>query len=411
MHPAPGSSRPSGAVFVLPVTTAGQQGPVASYVSTAGWASAGRRVVGASWIVTPNGVIDPSEARRRASRPELTAPDGRPVRSRAPKWMKTAYKDVRAWQRARRFRLETTGPWSEHEIAFVWQRHELFHQAGIRLARELDVPSVLFVPAPLVWEAEQWGVPRPGWARLAERVGESPSLTGADVVACGSDAVAEQVRRLGARDERILITPTGVDLDAFGGRADGAAARLRLGLDGRFVVGWVGSFRKFHAIERAVDAAAALDDVTLLLVGDGPERPRIEELAGRRGVKAVFTGTVSHLELPELVAAMDVGLLLARADEAFHYSPLKLAEYLASGVPVVAPRVPQLAARLHDGVDVVFVDPGDPDALVDAIARLRDDEPRRAAIGAAARQTAETSWSWDEQVRRVLATLAGGRPS
>jgi glycosyltransferase involved in cell wall biosynthesis len=155
-----------------------------------------------------------------------------------------------------------------------------------------------------------------------------------------------------------------------------------------------------------VEAAAALDDVTLLLVGDGPERPRLEELAAQRGVDAVFTGTVSHLELPELVAAMDVGLLLARADEAFHYSPLKLAEYLASGVPVVAPRVPQLAERLCDGVDVVFVDAGDADALVDAIARLRADDTRRAAIGAAARRTAETSWSWDEQVRRVLATLA-----
>jgi glycosyltransferase involved in cell wall biosynthesis len=69
-----------------------------------------------------------------------------------------------------------------------------------------------------------------------------------------------------------------------------------------------------------------------------------------------------------------------------------------------------LGARLHDGVDVVFVDPGDPDALVDAIARLRDDDARRAAIGAAARQTAETSWSWDEQVRRVLAALEGRRP-
>jgi glycosyltransferase involved in cell wall biosynthesis len=331
------------------------------------------------------------------------------VRSRVPKTVKTAVKDVRAWQRARRFRIAPDGPWSGHDLAFVWQRHELFHRAGVDLAQRLGVPSVLFVPATLVWEAEQWGVPRAGWKHLAERVGETPSLTGADLVACGSDAVAEQARRLGVRDDRILVTPTGVDLDAFGGRGDRAAARARLHLDGRFVVGWVGSFRKFHAVERAVEAAAGLGDVTLLLVGDGPERPRLEELAARRNVDTIFTGTVSHLELPELVAAMDVGLLLARADEAFHYSPLKLAEYLASGVPVVAPRVSQLAARLHDGVDVVFVEPGDGDALVDAIARLRDDDARRAAIGAAARHTAETAWSWDEQVRRVIAALAAGR--
>jgi glycosyltransferase involved in cell wall biosynthesis len=405
MEPTPGSARPRGAVFVLPVTTAGQQGPVASYVSTAGWASAGRRVVGASWIVTPSGVVDPPEARRRASRPEFAARANRSVRGRVPKTAKTAIKDVRAWQRARRFHVAPDGPWSGHDVEFVWQRHELFHRAGIDLARSLRVPSVLFVPATLVWEAEQWGVPRPGWSRLAERVGEVPSLTGADLVACGSEAVAEQARRLGVRDDHILVTPTGVDLDAFGGHGDRAAARARLGLDGRFVVGWVGSFRKFHAVERAVDAAAGLGDVTLLLVGDGPERPQLEELAARRNVDAVFTGTVSHLDLPELLAAMDVGLLLARSDEAFHYSPLKLAEYLASGVPVVAPRVPQLAERLHDGVDVVFVEPGDEDALVAAIDRLRSDDARRVAIGAAARRTAESSWSWDEQVRRVLEAL------
>jgi glycosyltransferase involved in cell wall biosynthesis len=350
-------------------------------------------------------VIDPAEARRRASRPEFTATGSRALRTRVPKVAKTAIKDVRAWRRAGNFHVDPAGPWSSYDLAFVWQRHELFHHAGIDLARQLGVPSVVFVPATLVWEAKQWGVARPGWGRLVERVGESRSLREADLVACGSDSVAEQVRRLGVAADRMIVTPTGVDLDAFGGHVERDAARRRLDLDGQFVVGWVGSFRRFHAVERAVEAAAELGDVTLLLVGDGPERPRLEALAARLGVTAIFTGTVPHIDLPDLIVAMDVALLLARSGEAFHYSPLKLAEYLACGLPVVAPRVPQLAQRLRDGVDVVFVDIDDRRAFVDAIAHLRDNAEHRCAIAAAARRAAETSWSWDEQVRRIVAAL------
>ena len=76
-----------------------------------------------------------------------------------------------------------------------------------------------------------------------------------------------------------MVTPSGVDLELFDRPPDGRAVRDRYGLADSFVVGWVGSFRRFHAVEQAVDAAAAVPGTRLLLVGDGPERPRIEALA------------------------------------------------------------------------------------------------------------------------------------
>src|SRR5206468_180360 len=83
--------------------------------------------------------------------------------------------------------------------------------AGCQLARELGVPSVVFVPAPLVWQAQQWGVRRPGWSRWIERSGERGPLNRADVVACGSASVAEQVARMGVAEARIVVTATGSD--------------------------------------------------------------------------------------------------------------------------------------------------------------------------------------------------------
>src|SRR5689334_11265867 len=74
----------AGAVFVLPVTTAGQRGPVAAFVSTAGWANAARRVVGASWIVTPSGATDPDAARATGTASHLAHGGGTGVRSHLP---------------------------------------------------------------------------------------------------------------------------------------------------------------------------------------------------------------------------------------------------------------------------------------------------------------------------------------
>ncbi len=395
----------AGAIFVLPTSTAGQQGPVAAWLSTAGWARGAARVLGDAWIVTSEGVLDATEVRERASQPALSARSSGTWLRSVPTPVKTALKDVRQWQRARNFVVAAEGPWIGGEIAFVWQRHELFHVEGTRLARALDVPSVLFVPATLVWEAQQWGVRRVGWHRWLEQRGEAPALLGADIVACGSSLVAAEVERIGVPANRVLITPTGVDLDVFDEHRATPSLRHDLGLEDHFVVGWVGSFRRFHALDVAVRAVAQVEGTALLLVGDGPERPEVERLARDLHVPVVATGTVPYRDLPSYLAVMDAALVTASTGEEFHYSPLKLAEYLAAGLPTVAPRVAQISDRLVDGDGALLVPPGDVAALADALTLLRDNDELRKRLSTRARELAG-SWSWDEQIRRIVAALA-----
>jgi glycosyltransferase involved in cell wall biosynthesis len=396
----------AGAIFVVAGSGTREQGPVAALLSTAGWAAAAERVLGRSWVVTPSGVFSPGEARRQGSHPGLSSPASPRIRRRLPTVAKTAAKDVLNWRLSRRFHIEPDGPWSDAKVDLVWQRHDLFHTAGLDLARRLRAPSVLFVPAAKVWEAERWGTTRPGWGRWLEGRAERPALLGADLVACGSEAVVKQVLRIGVPDRRVLLTPTGVNLELFAEPPDPVPLRRRMGLEDRFVVGWIGSFRRFHALEQAVEAAAGVPGAALLLVGDGPERVRIERLAHDRGVSATFTGTVAHHELPAYLAVMDAAVILAPRDEPFHYSPLKLAEYMAAGLPVVVPAVGQLAHRLTDGVDALVVTADDGAALGTALRRLRDDPEERARLGKAARAAAEAEWSWDDQVQRVIDALA-----
>jgi glycosyltransferase involved in cell wall biosynthesis len=345
------------------------------------------------------------DVRRRAAHPELAAPPTASWRHRVPAIAKTAVKDAREWRRAQTFRIVPDGAWRGHDVRFVWQRHELFHTAGLELAAALGVPSVLFVPAPLMWQARQWGVRRPGWGRLLEKFGEARILGRADLVACGSELVAEQVRHLGVAEEHVVIVRTGFDPDVFNARADGAAVRRRLGLGREFVVGWVGSFRKFHGVDQLVNALSSTANTILLLVGDGPERATIERLARERGVSVVSTGTVPHEELPAHIAAMDAAVVLAEPGADFHYSPLKLAEYLACGVAVVAPRAGAIPAQLADGVDALLVDPGDVAQLTRSLAWLRDRPEERARLGRQGRAAAVAHWSWDHSVERVVSAL------
>lgn len=402
-----------GALFVMPRSVAGQTGPVGMWLMVAGWAAAARRIWGESWLLTPEGVVTPEEARSLASRRTATGEPGSSWKRWVPTTLKTLAKDVREWRRATRFaHRPLDGEWGDRRLAFIWQRHDLFQDAGHRLARRYDVPLVLCVDAPVVWEARRWGVRRPGWGRLLERVAENPLLRSADLVACVSDEVADEVKKRGVAPERILVTPNGVDVEVFTPDVPGSAVRDRHSLGDRFVLGWIGSFHRFHGLELAIDAVAELDDsadLTLMLVGDGLDRARIEEHARRAGLSnVVFTGTIEHADIPQYIAAMDAALVSSDDPDAFHYSPLKLKEYMACGKPVIGPRLGELRQTISDGEDGILVEPGDVASLAAAIRRLQADPAMRAQMGTAARNRMVQEGSWERQVRRTVEALGSG---
>lgn len=405
---------PDGAVFVVSRSTRGQTGPVGMWMMAAGWAAAGESIFGRSWLLTEEGVLDPADARALASRKGLSSgPSSSSWKRRLPTVVKTAMKDVRDYFRAGRFAGSLpAGDWEKAgQIAFVWQRHDLFQKAGHDLARRLDAPLVLCVDAPVVWEARRWGVRRPGWGGLLERFGENPLLRSADLVLAVSDEVAAQVAERGVARERILVTPNGVDLHVFTPDADGDSVRRRHGLAERFVVGWIGGFHKFHGLDLAIDMAAALQEqipeLSLLLVGDGVERRRLEEKVARLGLdNVVFTGTVAHTEIPVHIAAMDVALVLSPGDGRFHYSPLKLREYMACAVPVVASRAGELAEFINEETDGLLAEPGSVEALAGAVRSLHASPELRLRLGAAGRDKMVRDGSWERQVERTYEKLA-----
>jgi glycosyltransferase involved in cell wall biosynthesis len=302
----------------------------------------------------------------------------------------------------------------------VYERYSLFNLAGLALARRLGVPHLLEVNAPLRHElARTRGVALDAVARLIER-----RLFGtSDAVLTVSTALRHYALEQGAPPARTLVLPNAVDTRRFapGARHQGTGAspgtvlspdtRARLGLaTDTFVVGFAGSLKPWHGTDVLLDAFARMKEhvpgARLLIVGEGPQgdalRARVASLD--IGKDVIFTGKVTHDEMPELLAAMDVAVAPYVHVPDFYFSPLKLYEYMASGLAVVASDAGDIAALVRDGQSGLVCPPGDVAALCGALLRLAHDAGLRARLGAAARVEAERH-TWSENAR-IVAHLA-----
>lgn len=402
--------RESTAIFVLPMSRASTAAPVAAWVTTGGWALGAQQVLGSAWILSDSGFFSPQESLQNvAIRGEARITSPKAWRHAVPEPAITLLKDMRRAADARRRALGIDGgPWEPDAVRFVWQRHVLFRRDGLALSMRLRVPLVLSVHALQVAEAQGWGVRRPGWARLVERRGELPQLHAADLVACVSDEVAESVVLRGVPEARVLVTPNGVDTARFRPSGSRMAIRERYGIEeATFVIAWSGSFRRFHGVELALDSLCHLEraghNVRLLLMGDGQHLSMLERRAAQLGLRSVtFTGSIPFDEMPDHLAACDAGLVLTGTSGGFHYSPVKLREYAACALPIVAHDVGEPGQLLEDRETALLVPPDDAEALASAIARLVTQPGLRAKLGQNARLLAEDRFAWSTQVERTL---------
>jgi glycosyltransferase involved in cell wall biosynthesis len=106
---------------------------------------------------------------------------------------------------------------------------------------------------------------------------------------------------------------------------------------------------------------------------------------------------------------MDVAVAPYPASADFYFSPLKVYEYMAAGLPVVASAVGQLQELLQDGVNGTLVPPGNPAALAIALERLHGDEGLRRRLGQTGREKVVSEHAWDMVARRLLQLSANSR--
>jgi glycosyltransferase involved in cell wall biosynthesis len=191
-----------------------------------------------------------------------------------------------------------------------------------------------------------------------------------------------------APERKFVVIRLGIELDERVARSHETRDETRriMGIgDEHFLVGWIG---RMTGVKRAEDVLRAFKllrdhgvEATLCMVGDGPDRERVEELAGSLGIMrdCLFPGYQEEFGL--FFGAFDV-FVLPSANEG---TPVTAIEALASGCPVVATRVGGVPDVVRDGEDGFLVEPGDVAALAERLVRLAADPALRARMGAAGR--------------------------
>lgn len=190
----------------------------------------------------------------------------------------------------------------------------------------------------------------------------------------------------------VYTLPTGIDTARFANVRAGDAAwlrdRLGIGRD-RPVLLYLGRLGREKRVDALLDLIEATPGATLLLVGDGPERPRLEAEARARGLDAVFAGMADPAEVPLWYAAADIFVSASTSET----QGLTYLEALAAGLPVVCRADPCLEGVVADGVNGLLCP--DTAAMVRAAAALLADGEARRAMG---RRAAASAQAFSEQV-------------
>jgi len=261
------------------------------------------------------------------------------------------------------------------------------------------------------------GAVQPGRAlQLIEKL-ELHLYTRAEAVVALTNAFKDNLTGRGVDGNKIAVIPNGVDLWRYGPHERDATLARQWQLDGRFVVGYVGTHGMAHALGNVLDAAETLkdrDDIRFLLAGAGAERNALMAEAERRNLSnVIFLPAQPKDAMPKVWSLCDVALVHLKNDPVFAgVIPSKMFEAMAMGLPVLmaAPEGEASQILLADKAGV-HVPAEDPVALAEAVARLADDPEGLKAL-AENSLAAAPSHSREDQARHMAAVLelaAGGQ--
>ena len=303
--------------------------------------------------------------------------------------------------------------------AFVWGWYVAHkaqaEKADVYYTRESTIAYWLVrFGLPTVYEAHV--VPKHGQRWLLEKIVRSSCLR---LVVVLTSYIKLHFVKMGFAEDKVIVLPDGVDLSLFDGLPSQAECRKRLSLPlDRHIIGYIGRFQTMEMEKGIVDLVRAMKHLPpfngsepLLLCVGGPMEvvPKYLEVARREGVpesRLRFVDRVPNTEVPYWIRACDVVTIPWPWTEfSAHYtSPLKLFEYMASEVPIVASNLPSIREVLQHGENAWLVEPGNPQAIAAGINRLLSDRILAMRLAEQAKIDVR-QYTWQRRAATILQTL------
>ena len=301
-------------------------------------------------------------------------------------------------------------------LSFFYQRYSIYNFTGLQLAKSRQIPLVLEYNGSEIWVSKNWSKALK-YEALAEKI-ELLNLNMANVVVVVSQPLKNDLINLGVDSGKILVNPNGVNPEIYSPEVDGSNIRRKYNQEDKTVIGFIGTFGKWHGAEVLVKAYGLLlqkhphykNTTRLLMIGDGVTMTQVKEGIDRYNIaeQVTLTGIVPQEEGPAHLAACD---LLASPHvpnpdgSPFFGSPTKLFEYMAMGKGIIASDLDQIGEVLEHDHTAWMVKPGDADSLMLGLKTLIDDPDKSKRLGEVARREVVAKYTWKEHTRKIIEKL------
>ncbi len=224
-------------------------------------------------------------------------------------------------------------------------------------------------------------------------------------IVVNSPAYKTYLTRRGVPPEKVTLIANGVDPTMFDPAARGKCFRTAYGLDQKFVAMYAGALGLANDLDTLVEAAALLREeasIHFLLVGDGKERPRLEEEVRLRKLSNItFAGAQPKMAMPEALAAADACVAILKDVPMFRTTyPNKVFDYMAAGRPVVLAIDGVIREVIEAAGCGVYVPPGNPVALAETVCQLSRDPARSRTMGLSGRAYVQEHFNREKQAEK-----------
>lgn len=284
--------------------------------------------------------------------------------------------------------------------------------AALRVGKRLGIPVVYEIRA--FWEdaavdhgtSTEWGL-----RYRFTRAMESYALRRVDAVTTICEGLRNDILQRGISLDKVTVIPNAVNIENFGvGEAADVQLVDELGLTGKVVLGFIGSFYAYEGLDVLLKALPQMlesnSEIRLLLVGGGPQEKELKLLATKLNIenKVVFTGRVPHAQVPRYYNLVDVLVyprLRMRLTDLV--TPLKPLEAMAQGRLLAASDVGGHKELIEDGKTGVLFKADSPTALAEKVLDLISSPELWPGLRKAARSFVETERNWPYSVARYQA--------
>lgn len=296
-------------------------------------------------------------------------------------------------------------------LTFIYERYSLFMFVTVLLARWRGLPVILEVNDSAAVERV-----RPLFFKGLAMAIERWVFRKADGLVFVSSVFRDRALQVHGQIAPTLISPNAANIAQFTfTQAQRDEARQKWGLEGHVVCGYLGAFVPWHAIDqfvyRIADQLTRAPHLKLLLVGDGAKFDEVRDFVQSKGLadQVVMVGRVPHDQVPGLLAAMDMAILPSAGD---YTSPVKLFEFMACGVPPIAPDFLPIQEVLKPGETGWLFKAGDLDEAVTQVVSRSQDEAALQRVGQAARSYISEHRQWRHNIVQLtdfLLSLQAGK--